>query len=189
MLELNFSKVILDQLHYERFNNPHPRVQLKMEAIYLKGIGMPNKKILEICRISKTTFTRYQHVFIDEGVEGLKVWNCKGRKGTLNNFCCSFKDYFTKNPPQSIAVAIAFIKKKTGKKFSASRVRTFLKELGFKYLKAGHVPANACSEEKQKEQESFKNNELEPCLTEARCGKREVFFWMPPILYTEHFSE
>ncbi len=73
MLELNFSKVMLNQLHYERFNHPHPRVQLKMEAIYLKGIGMSNKKILETCHISKTTFTRYQHDFIDNGVEGLKI--------------------------------------------------------------------------------------------------------------------
>jgi len=40
MLKLSFSDHDIDRLHYERFHHPHPRVQLTMEALYLKSQGL-----------------------------------------------------------------------------------------------------------------------------------------------------
>ncbi|MCY7285204.1 MAG: IS630 family transposase, partial [Cyanobacteria bacterium CAN_BIN43] len=39
MIKLTFSAEDIEQLHYERFHHPHPRVQRKMEALYLKSQG------------------------------------------------------------------------------------------------------------------------------------------------------
>jgi len=33
MMQLSFSAEGIEQLHYERFHHPHPRVQQKMEAL------------------------------------------------------------------------------------------------------------------------------------------------------------
>jgi transposase len=45
-----------------------------------------------------------------------------------------------------------------------------------KCRKVGYVPGRAANPEKQAEQEKFKTEELEPCLAEAKAGKRLVFF-------------
>lgn len=45
-----------------------------------------------------------------------------------------------------------------------------------KCRKVGYVPGQAATPEKQAEQETFKEQELEPRLAEARAGKRRVLF-------------
>ena len=39
LVKLTFSAEDIEQLYYERFHHPHPRVQRKMEALYLKSQG------------------------------------------------------------------------------------------------------------------------------------------------------
>ena len=34
MIHIDFTPEQIDALHHERFYHPHPRVQLKMEAVY-----------------------------------------------------------------------------------------------------------------------------------------------------------
>jgi hypothetical protein len=48
MLQLTFTNEDIQQLHYERFHHPHPHVQRKMEALYLKSRGYPH---WEICQL------------------------------------------------------------------------------------------------------------------------------------------
>ena len=43
-------------------------------------------------------------------------------------------------------------------------------------IKVGFVPGKAIEPEKIIEQEKFKTDELEPRLSEAKAGKRSVFF-------------
>jgi hypothetical protein len=45
MISLDFTPQDIDALHHERFHHPHPRVQQKMEAIYLKSQGLLHKEI------------------------------------------------------------------------------------------------------------------------------------------------
>jgi len=45
-----------------------------------------------------------------------------------------------------------------------------------KCRKVGYVPGQAATPEKQAEQETFKHQELEPRLAEAKAGKRRVLF-------------
>ncbi|KAM3096667.1 hypothetical protein ACKFKG_10460 [Phormidesmis sp. 146-35] len=42
LIEMSFSEAEIAALHYERFHPPHPRVQRKMEALYLKSQGLPH---------------------------------------------------------------------------------------------------------------------------------------------------
>jgi hypothetical protein len=40
MLQLEFSEADKQVLHYERYHHPHPRVQQRMEALWLKSQGV-----------------------------------------------------------------------------------------------------------------------------------------------------
>jgi hypothetical protein len=41
MISIDFSTEPIEALHHERFHQPHPRVQEKMEAVYHKSQGLP----------------------------------------------------------------------------------------------------------------------------------------------------
>ena len=51
-----------------------------------------------------------------------------------------------------------------------------MKRIGMKCRKVGYVPGRAANPDKQAEQETFKTQELEPRLAEAKAGKRRVLF-------------
>ena len=55
MLHIEFSPEQVETLHHARFHHPHPRVQLKMEAVYLKSQGLPHHEICRLVRISENT--------------------------------------------------------------------------------------------------------------------------------------
>ena len=50
MEKVNISESEMENLKYERFNHPHPRVQLKMEVVYLQGLNCLSDDL--ICKIS-----------------------------------------------------------------------------------------------------------------------------------------
>ncbi len=72
MITIHFSPEPIDALHHERFHHPHPRVQEKMEAVYLNAQGVPHKDICRLSRISENTLRAYLRQFQDGGVERLK---------------------------------------------------------------------------------------------------------------------
>ncbi len=49
----------MKQLDYERYHHPHPRVQRKMEALWLNGQGVPHKDIGKYAGISANTWCQY----------------------------------------------------------------------------------------------------------------------------------
>ena len=55
MLRINCVEEDIKKLHDQRYHHPHPLVQRKMEAIYLKSQGVKHKDIYKLCQISKTT--------------------------------------------------------------------------------------------------------------------------------------
>jgi hypothetical protein len=45
MLKIEFSEIDVNALDYERYHHPHPRVQRKMEVVYLKRQGCRIKRL------------------------------------------------------------------------------------------------------------------------------------------------
>ena len=45
MIKIEFTEGAIQALNYERYHHPHPRVQRKMEALWLKSQGEPHNKI------------------------------------------------------------------------------------------------------------------------------------------------
>ena len=142
-------------LEAERDLHPHPKVQRKMEAVYLKSLELPHHLICRICQISKPTLGRYLRAFEQAGVEGLKPLGYKGRPNSLHPHATSLEQHFRQNPPATCAQAQQVIATQTGVRRGLTQGRAFLRRLKMKYRKTGFVPGKADTSEKQAEQAAF----------------------------------
>jgi len=83
-------------LHHERFHNPHPRVQQRMEALLLKSHDLPHAKIASILKIDEGTLRSYLQAYQHGGIEQLKTINWRGSQGQLSQYAGTMKDFFCK---------------------------------------------------------------------------------------------
>ncbi len=172
MIQIEFSEKDKQALHYERFYHPHPRVQKKMEVLWLKSQEIPHNQISQLVAIAPNTLRSYLKDYQEGGLEKLKEINFYRPQSELEEHRTSLKDYFQKNPPATINEAVGKIEELTGIKRSPTQIRKFLKSMGMRCLKVGSLPAKADPEQ----QEEYKKEKLEPRLEEAKQGKRAVFF-------------
>ena len=177
MLKIEFSEAEIEALDYERYHHPHPKVQRKMEVLYLKSQGLKHSEIRRLCRInSKTTLSKYLYEYREGGIEALKQLNYKGKPSELNAHIPSLKEHFEKHPPRNSAQAQSEIERLTGIKRSPTQVKAFLKRIGMRHRKVGYVPGKVVESEKIQEQEAFRVEQLEPRLAQAKAQERAVFF-------------
>ncbi len=172
MSNLNFTEEDREILNYERFHHPHPRVQLKMEVLWLKSQNLPLNMICRLANISPNTLRKYCQQYQAGGIEKLKEINFYQLKSELKLHQTTIKEYLKLNPPVTINEAVNQIENLTGIKRSPTQIQKFLKSIGMRCLKVGAIPSKADPDE----QEEYKINKLEPRLEEARQGKRAVFF-------------
>jgi transposase len=172
MIHIDFSPEQIDALHHERFHHPHPRVQLKMEAVYLKSQGLPHQEICRLTRISENTLRSYLRQFQDGGVERLKRTDWAGTESELGGHRETLEDHFRNHPPRSTAEAAAEIERLTGIRRGPTQVRQFLKAMGLKFRKLGMIPAKADADE----QAEFLDQKLWPRLRQAQRLRRVVCF-------------
>lgn len=171
MLSIEFSEADKQALLHERFHHPHPRVQIKMEALWLKSQGMEHQAITQLVGISANTLRSYLREYQSGGIEGLKELRFYRPSSALTPHTQSLEEHFRKHPPISINAAIETIETLTGIRRCPTQVRLFLKRLGMKRLKVGVYPAKADPEV----QETFRLEKLEPRIKEAQTGKRAIF--------------
>ncbi|PXF60676.1 MAG: IS630 family transposase, partial [Candidatus Methanogaster sp.] len=172
MIKIEFTEEEMKALDYERYHHIHPRVQRRMEALWLKSQNISHKQICQFTGISSNTLTKYLRKYQEYGIEGLKEVNFYQPQSELRQYATTIEAYFREHPPASVKEAMAKIEELTGIKRSENRVRVFLKSIGMAPRKVGMIPAKADLEE----QERFIKEELEPRLKEAKSGKRVVFF-------------
>jgi hypothetical protein len=72
MIKIAFREADLEALRYWRFQHPDPRVQVRLEALYLRSQGSANGEIQRLCGISTASFHRYLAAYATGGIEGLK---------------------------------------------------------------------------------------------------------------------
>jgi transposase len=143
MIDLTFSEAEAEALNYERYHHPHPRVQRKMEALWLKSQGLQHKEISRLTGISSTTLTSYLRAYQRGGLEALKEVRFYRPKSELQAHRGMLEAYFREHPPATAKEAMAVIEELTGVRRSPDRVRVFLKRLGMECRKVGMVPAKA----------------------------------------------
>ena len=135
MILIDLTPEEIEALHYERYHHPHPKVQRKMEALWLKSQGLPHKQITRLTGISPNTFRVYLRQYQTGGLSALKQLNYHPQESELLAHRTTIEDYFRTNPPATIKEAAAKIYELTGIQRSESRVRALLKRIGIERRK------------------------------------------------------
>jgi len=183
MMKIEFSQEAIEALRYWRFRHPDPRVQVRMEALYLRSQGMYTRDITRLCGISKASFHRYLKAYVTGGIERLKEIEHYRPQSDLANHRSTIDAYFREHPPATVAEAAAKIKELTGIERKPTQVRQFLKGLGMKPRRVGMIPAKADAED----QETFKKNSWSHGEQKRRRATGLSSSSMPPILSSLHF--
>lgn len=128
MRRFTFTPEDCDAIHYDRFHFPHPRVQLKMEVLWLKSRGRTNADIAALAGVSRRSVQRYLDAFLDGGLERLRRLPWKGKPDERAGHRSSLEDYFLDHPPRCAREAQAAIERQTGVRRGLTPVRAFLKK-------------------------------------------------------------
>ena len=64
MLKITCRETDIEALRYWRFHHPDPRIQVRMEAIYLRSQRVANRDIPRLCGMSQASFHRYRHAYV-----------------------------------------------------------------------------------------------------------------------------
>ena len=179
MLNIDFSKEEIDTLFKERYLHPHPRVQRRMEALYLKSQKVPHAKIRELVKISSRTLVDWIRAYQEGGIDALKQLNWKGAKGALNPHKDVLEDHFKRFPPTSVKDACIKIKELIGIERKESAVRDFLRSIGMSFRKTGNVPGKA----DPLKQEEFKKKLWSLSSKKQKKENEKCFSSMQPTLF------
>jgi transposase len=179
MRPLSFTDEDRRSLAHDRFHHPDPRVQRKMEVLWLKSHGLGHDDIATLADVSRRTVQRYLNDYREGGLPGLRSCRWHQPQGALAGHQGSLEEYFLKHPPRSVKQAQAVIEQQTGIRRGLSQVRHFLKDrLGLRWRQTGAIPVppKKTIQEHAREQAVFLEEKLEPRLEQARSGLRQVYF-------------
>ena len=129
MRTFDFSQQDLDTIRRERYCHPHPRVQQKMEVLWLKHLGHTHTAIAAAANVSRRTVQRYLDTYLAGGLECVRRLAWRGTASALAEHSDRLEEYFLENPPRSTAEAQAAIERLTGVRRGLTQVRGFLKKV------------------------------------------------------------
>lgn len=172
MMQLDFTQEDCQALARERFEHPHPHVQRKLEALWLKSHHLPHELIGRLCEVSPNTLRAYLRQYQQGGIEGLKRRRFYRPTSPLAQLCASLKQEFQQQPPRSVREAAARIGASTGIARGLTQVRRWMHRWGLRYRQVGMIPAKADPQQ----QAQYRQDKLEPRLREAAAGQRRVYF-------------
>jgi transposase len=129
MARLTFSEVEQQALHRERFEHPHPRVQQRMDVLWLISQGLVYAEAARLAGVSEATVDRYVALYRQGGLEALRQlhWG-QSSSSELMDHRETLEESLRRNPPHTIAEACQRIKDETGVERRPTQVRAFLKK-------------------------------------------------------------
>jgi transposase len=125
---LTFSEQDLETLLNERYQHADPRVQQRMEVLWLISQGVVYRQVAKLAGVSHATVDRYVAIYRRKGVEGLRQFDWRKPVSDLEKHRSSLEESFKNNPPHTVAEAAARIKEETGLDRKPTQVRAFLKK-------------------------------------------------------------
>ena len=137
----SFSEPVVEAIAEERYRHPDPRVQERMEILWLKSKKEPHDRIAELANVSRSTVQRTLRIYTAKGLEGIRSFGWKGSSSALTPHRTTIEEAFRQHPPHTAGDAARRIEELTGVTRKTSRVRKFMKEtLGMKCLKVAPIP-------------------------------------------------
>lgn len=137
----SFPTDVMEAVARERYAHPDPRVQERMEILWLKSKRQTHERIAELANVSRSTVQRVLRIYATEGLAGIRSFKWKGQPSALTPHQQTIEGEFRERPPHTAHEAARRIEALTGVKRQPSRVRKFMKEtLGMKCLKVAPIP-------------------------------------------------
>jgi transposase len=141
MRRFHFTEETRQAVVEERYRHPEPRVQQRMEIVWLKSQGETHERIAELASTSRRTVQRVLAVFANEGLDGLRKFHWRGPASALTPYQESLEAEFRERPPHTVGEACRRIEELTGVSRKPSRVRKWMREtLGLRWRKVAAVP-------------------------------------------------
>jgi transposase len=179
MRSIHFTAEDRRSLAHDRYHHPDPRVQRKMEVLWLKSHGLNHDEIATLADVSRRTVQRYLNEYREGGLPRLRLGLWHQPQSVLVGHLESLENFFSKHPPRSTKQARAVIERQTGIRRGLSQVRHFLRDrLGLRWRQTGAIPVppSKTIQEHARGQAAFLQEKLEPRLEQARQGQRQVYF-------------
>lgn len=126
---LTFTPDDLHTLATQRYEHPDPRVQQRMEVLWLISQGETQTRTAHLADVSKATVGRYVAIFRQHGVAGLCEFHWVKPTSVLETHRPTLEAEFRERPPHTIAEAAERIEKLTGVRRKETQVRVFLKKV------------------------------------------------------------
>ncbi len=125
---LTFSQEDLRILAQERYEHPDPRVQKRMEVLWLISQEVTHGAAAKLAGVSRATAERYVVIYRQGGVAALRHFDWCKPVSELEQHRDTLEESFRQHPPHPVAEACARIKEETGLERRPTQVRAFLKK-------------------------------------------------------------
>ena len=76
----SFPEAVVEQIARDRYHHPDPRVQQRMEVLWLKSKREPHWRIAELARVSRSTVQRTLRIDVAEGLDGVRSFGWKDQR-------------------------------------------------------------------------------------------------------------
>ena len=137
----SFPEPVVEAIARDRYEHPDPRVQERMEILWLKSLSETHERIAVLAGVSRSTVQRTLRIYAAKGLGGIRSFGWKGQPSALTPHTATIEDAFRQHPPHTAHEAARRIEELTGVRRKVARVRTFLKnDLGMKCLKVAPIP-------------------------------------------------
>jgi transposase len=137
---VEFSEQECQQFHQERYRHPHPRVQQRMEVMWLLSQGETHERAAQLAGVSRTTVHRYLVAFRQGGFSALQELHWEGPTSDLETHRLTLEAEFRQRPPHTVAQAAARIEELTGIHRAPTQTRAFLRSLGLGWRRVAALP-------------------------------------------------
>lgn len=170
---LKISEAEIEKLSYERYAYPYPMIQKRIYAVCLKATqNWSNTTIGQVVGLHYNLVGWWLKVYKEQGFEGLLANNYDSRHSQMEGHAATLLASFQQQPPLTAAIAAERIREMTRLQGSEQQVHVFMKRHGLKFIKCGHVPAQANNEA----QHQWVDTLLTPVIEAAQKAEVHLFF-------------
>jgi len=140
-------------------------IGIRLYAVYQVALGQPSRKLEELYNTSFKQITNWVHRFEQEGVEGLRDKEGRGRTARLteaqrNRIGSLFKEspevYGYNSATWTGPMLIEWIEKEYGISYKKAQIYNIIKALGFSYQKGKGIFPEANAEQQEVFKEALK---------------------------------
>lgn len=126
---LVISEEVQLELKRDRYEHPYPRVQQRMEVLWLIAQGIGFGEAARLAGVSPATGDRIVSLYRRGGTEALRQLNWRKPTSELEAHHQTLEESFREQPPHTVNEACVRIQELTGLKRGPTQVRQFLKKL------------------------------------------------------------